>query len=222
MERKALLLDCDGVLVDSEDLSCGAWIPVLARYGIQTDLAEIRTFLGKSTAAVLEHFRRSNGRPLPDSLGEEKEAEYYRLADRQLQCFPGAPEVLERLARSGWRLAVASSGTQEKIRFSLEHTGLLPLFESISSAAEVTHGKPAPDLFLLAAQRLGLPAQACVVVEDSLFGIEAALGAGMAVVGFASSFPPQALCEAGAAQVVHSYRELEILLQDWGREGPAA
>lgn len=207
-----LIFDCDGVLVDSEHLSCGAWLPVLARYGVETNLSEIETMIGKSDQALLDHFTRKTGTPFPSKILTERQHEYFRQAQENLQSFPGLAEVLTNLGQRGIRRAVASSGHPDKIRFSLDRVGLWSHFEIVCSAVEVAEGKPAPDLFLLAARRLGVEPDTCTVVEDSIFGIEAALRAGMQAIGFTSSYSAAVLHEAGAHRVFSTYDEFLTLL----------
>lgn len=201
----ACVFDCDGVLVDSEKLSCGAWLPVLARRGIRAELADIEVFIGKSDAAVLEHFRELSGAALDGDIIAEREAEYFALAREHLRSFDGLPGVLQALSNQGVLLAVASSGSPRKIRFSLELTGLDRHFPVICSAAEVERGKPAPDLFLHTAERLGCEAARCVVVEDSVPGLAGARAAGMRALGFTSSHPAATLVAAGAHAIFDSY-----------------
>lgn len=208
----ALIWDCDGVLVDSEKHSCSAWLPVLARRGIRADLADIEVFIGRADAAVLAHYRRLTGRPLDGSILDERQEEYYRLARGGLQTFPGLPGLLADLRSRGLPMAVASSGRLEKIRFSLEQTGLDRHFQILCSATEVERGKPAPDLFLLAARRLGVAPADCAVIEDSVPGLQAAASAGMVPLGFTSSHPAATLRAAGAANAFGHYEQLRALL----------
>ncbi len=206
-DSQGLIFDCDGVLVDSEKYSCGAWLPVLRRRGIAVELADIEAFIGQSDKAVLEHYRARGAVFPPDILGEKEQA-YFDLARGRLQSFVGLREVLEDLRRQRVPVAVASSGELVKIRFSLTEVGLLEFFPILCSAAEVQRGKPAPDLFLLAAKRLGLAPEACTVVEDAVPGLQAARAAGMRAIGFPSSHPEAVLREAGAQVVLGSYAEL--------------
>lgn len=208
----ALIWDCDGVLVDSEKLSCSAWLPVLARRGIRARLEEIEAFIGRSDGAVLEHFRQRTGQPLDGSILDERQEEYFRLARAGLATFPGLPPLLADLTSRGVPMAVASSGRLDKIRFSLERTGLAGFFAILCSATEVDRGKPAPDLFLLAARRLGVAPADCAVVEDSVPGLQAAVGAGMRPLGFTSSHPAAALRRAGATDTFDDYGQLRDLL----------
>ena len=204
---RGIIFDCDGVLVDSEKWSCGAWLPVLARYDIAAELADIEAFIGQSDRAVLDHFRRRSGKDLPDDLIAVKEEQYFDLARDHLETFAGLRTVLEEAKKRCLHLAVASSGRQRKIRFSLEKVDLLDFFPVICSATEVERGKPAPDLFLHTAARMGLPPQQCAVVEDSVFGIQASLSAAMTPLAFTSSHPATTLQATGARHIFSVYGE---------------
>lgn len=208
---EALIWDCDGVLVDSEPLSNAAWQTVLLRRGVRATSTELDRFTGRSDDAVLEHYRRVTGDRLEGIL-DEREAAFERQARGTLRTFAGLPELLGRLHDQGRTMAVASSGRLPRIRFSLAETGLDGYFDTVCSATEVEHGKPAPDLFLLAARRLGVPPRRCVVIEDSVPGLQAAARAGMRGLGFPSSHPAPVLIEAGAAETFDDYGRLEGLL----------
>ena len=204
---QGLIFDCDGVLVDSEQFSCGAWLPLLRRRGVKVELPDIEAFIGQSDQAVLEHYRTLGAEFSPDILAE-REQEYFALARGRLQSFVGLREALEELRRRQVPMAVASSGGPAKIHFSLAEVGLLEFFPVLCSAVEVQRGKPAPDLFLLAAGRLGMAPEVCAVVEDSVPGLQAARAAGMRAIGFSSSHSEGVLREAGAQVVLGSYAEL--------------
>ena len=213
-----IIFDCDGVLVDSEKWSCRAWLPVLQQQGIQAELADIQAFIGKSDQAVLDHFRRQTGTPLPAEMISAKEREYFELARGRLETFPGLRGVLEELTRRGLPLAVASSGRPDKIRFSLEQVDLDGFFAAVCSVTEVERGKPAPDLFLYTAAQLDLDPGYCVVIEDSIPGIQAACRARMHPLGFTSSHPAMALRAAGARHTFGSYETLFPLLDSLSRQ----
>jgi len=201
----AIIFDCDGVLVDSEALSCGAWLPVLGRRGIAVELIEILPFIGKSDQALREHFARQSGLDLGLDATAEWQAEYFASAAGKLATFPGLQALLGYLEGKRIGLAVASSGSPEKIRFNLEQAQLASRFPVVVSRVDVTAGKPAPDLFLLAAERLAVRAADCAVVEDSVYGVAAARRAGMLALGFSSSHSEQMLLDAGAQHVFGDY-----------------
>ncbi len=210
----AIIFDCDGVLVDSEPVSCAAGVATLLEYGVQTDLAEIQTLIGKSYRELLEHYGRRDGQvlDLPGFVGRVEE-NYFRMAGK-LQASPGVAELLEQLSRLRIPIAVASSGGYRKIEFSLEKTGLREFFPVICSAVDVKRGKPEPDLFLYAAERLGTGPGQCIVVEDSLYGVLAAKRAGMTALGYSSSFPAARLRETGADGVISDFAEFFAALEE--------
>jgi HAD superfamily hydrolase (TIGR01509 family) len=208
MAWELVILDCDGVLVDSEPLSNRILAERLTAIGLPTTTADsMRLYMGRSWASCVELIEERLGRPLPADFGEDYHAELFAAFTRELRPVPGVPEVLERL---GALACVASSGSHERIRRALAATGLLPRFEGrIFSAADVPRGKPAPDLFLHAAERMGARPEACAVVEDSPAGVQAARAAGMAVFGFARLTPAASL---EGSVVFEAMAELPALL----------
>lgn len=206
---RAVVFDLDGVLVDSELLSCGATADLLTARGIPMTEPEVRRlFLGKPISAVFEHVR-TLGHELPPSFAEEKEHLYFARARGTLRAFEGAMEVVAQIAAK-MPVAIASSGSPNKVRFSLAETGLSPLFPIVCTTSECARGKPAPDVFLLAAERLGVLPTECAIVEDALPGIEAARAAGGFVIGVTTSLSRDVLSAADA--VIDSVRELPALV----------
>lgn len=182
-----VIFDCDGVLVDTEPVANRLLVRLLADEGFHLTYEECRRlFVGRTMQAVQDHVEAALKRP----LGVDWPT-YVR--DRTLDAFAegiepvaGAGEVLHGLKMRGLPFCVASSGKFEKMRFTLGATGLLPLVEHVLfSAEEVAHGKPAPDLFLHAAARMGHEPHSCLVIEDSVPGVQAAVAAGMKVIGYA-------------------------------------
>ncbi|WP_434615710.1 HAD family hydrolase [Arthrobacter sp. A5] len=196
-----IIFDCDGVLVDSERLTVAIEARLLTELGApHSEQDVVDTFMGRTSAdgpAVLERI-----------LGPEKAAEFDRRSSaeirrafaNELAPVPGIESLLKALASRGQRSCVASSGSHSKMRLTLGLTGLAKHFGGrIFSAAEVQHGKPAPDLFLHAARVLGVNPARCAVVEDSVPGVRAADAAGMTVFGFTGGLAPAgALTAAGA------------------------
>ena len=190
-----VIFDNDGVLVDSEPHANRVLAALLTECGLPTTFEEsLRDYVGSSIPRVRQIAEQQLGRPLP----EDFEARYYdalfeRFADG-LELIPGVREAIERIPLPS---CVASSGSRERIERSLRLTGLLDQFGGrLFSADEVEHGKPAPDLFLLAAESLGAEPGRCVVIEDSPLGIAAANAAGMTSFGFAAATPRDRLREA--------------------------
>lgn len=183
MTPELVIFDCDGVLVDSEALSVSALLGMIRLAGgsVSEDTA-YEHFLGKSMKSVREILGRDFGLEITDSQLTDMRVELMRRFREELKPIPGVKEMLPRL---GLPFCVASSGTLDRIRYALDVTGLLGLMEPhLFSAAMVTTGKPAPDLFLHAAASMRAHPRKCLVVEDSPAGIAAARAAGMRVFAF--------------------------------------
>lgn len=210
------IFDCDGVLVDSERLSIRVDAIYLEQIGWPMPEAEIvERFVGKSDADMRAAIEAHLGGPVPAEIDEAFERLYRETFDRELEAVEGVQAVLEALAAAGTPLCVASSGTHAKIRRSLAKTGLARFFgDRLFSATDVPNGKPAPDLFLHAAATLGVEPARCAVIEDSVYGVAAALAAGMHTFAYAGGVTPAVrLSAAGDSAVIfHHMAELPGLL----------
>jgi len=177
-----VIFDCDGVLVDSEVLSCQCLVELLRRHDVALDLETAFThFLGRSSVAIVDHCL-GLGHSLPAGFGAELRASIRASFARSLMATPNVDELLRSLDLA---YCLASSSDLERIDFSLAVTGLRGLFEGrVFSAEMVPEGKPAPDLFLYAAARMGARPERTLVIEDSVSGVQAAKAAGMRVWGF--------------------------------------
>jgi HAD superfamily hydrolase (TIGR01509 family) len=178
-----VVFDCDGVLVDSEIIACRVETELLNEAGFPIPFEEVRRdFVGRSLAALHRHLEERFGRPPPDDLSERSLAAVLAAFERELAPIAGVAEAVAALATPR---CVASSSDPARIRRALGLTGLLDLFDPhLFSATMVAHGKPAPDLFLHASAQMGTEPRRCVVIEDSVPGVEAARAAGMTVLGF--------------------------------------
>lgn len=210
----AVIFDCDGVLVDSEGLMNREFRTMLGEIGLSyTSEETTRTFMGRSMKSCLQIVETQLGRAVPDDFLAVLDERAYAVFARDLKPVDGIEALLDSLDAAAIPYAVASSGSHEKMRTTLGITGLLPrLAGRITSATEVAHGKPAPDVFLLAAERLRTEPARCVVIEDSLLGIEAARAADMRVIGYAAMVSPEAMQAAGATHVVEHMRDVMELL----------
>jgi HAD superfamily hydrolase (TIGR01509 family) len=177
-----IIFDCDGVLVDSEVLSCRCLSEALAAHGIRLEVAEaLDLFLGRSTAAVLQHYS-GQGRKLPESFPADLKARVRRSFQSSLQPIPGVGSLLSSLATPH---CVASSSDLDRVSLSLARTGLAFHFgDRLYTSQMVARGKPAPDLFLHAADKMQTAPAKTLVIEDSVSGVAAAKAAGMEVWGF--------------------------------------
>jgi HAD superfamily hydrolase (TIGR01509 family) len=203
---RLVVFDCDGVLVDTERLTVGVEARVLTELGWPMTAEEVvGRWMGKTSATQLADLEAHLGPELTLRFDELVTAEILEVFDRELTPVDGIPELLDALEAAGVPTCVASSGTHSRMRRTLGLTGLRERFEGrIFSASEVEHGKPAPDLFLHAAERMGVPPSECSVVEDSVYGVRAAVAAGMTVHGFAGGLTAEtALREEGACTFTH-------------------
>ncbi|MDK0520134.1 HAD family hydrolase [Streptomyces sp. ML-6] len=207
-----VIFDCDGVLVDSERLAVHIEVAVGAELGWPLTVDEVvEKFVGRSEKSIGELIEaRLPGR---SAAWQQRYEELHRAAvDAELVAVDGIHEALAAITLP---TCVASSGSHEKMRHTLGHTGLHAHFEGrIFSATEVTHGKPAPDLFLHAARRMGVSPAACVVVEDSKYGVQAARSAGMRALGYAGGLTPAHWLEGPDTVVFDDMRKLPTLLSE--------
>ncbi len=181
---KAILWDLDGTLVDSEEYHWIAWRETLAAEGVTITYDLFLASFGQKNDRILKKWLPEGSTPETiERIGAAKEAEYRRLAvARGLAPLPGAAEWVSRLKADGWHQAIASSAPRENVEVMLKALDLRGYFDAVTSAEDVTAGKPDPQVFLIAASRLNMPASQCVVVEDAAAGVEAARRAGMRCV----------------------------------------
>ena len=181
----AVLWDLDGTLVDSEEYHWLSWRDTMAAEGFVLSYTKFLESFGQKNDRILTAWL---GADTPadriQQIGDRKEAEYRRLArERGLVPLPGAAEWLGRLHDAGWKQAIASSAPRENVEVVLEGLSLTRCFEAVTSAEDVTAGKPDPQVFLKAAGKLHMPPSRCIVVEDVAAGVEAARRAGMRCIG---------------------------------------
>jgi HAD superfamily hydrolase (TIGR01509 family) len=217
-----VIFDCDGVLVDSEVISCRAHAEVLTRHGYSiTSDQVLKRFLGVSDREARLTIETELGRKLPDDFEAQlKQAALQRYASE----LAAIPHIGDAIAAIGPPKCVASSGTPEKIRHGLTCAGLFEtLAPHIFSAVQVARGKPAPDLFLFAAEQMKARPSRCLVIEDSVPGVTGGCAAGMTVLGFhggshCTSGHADLLLAAGAALTFDDMRQLPDLIAQIGQK----
>lgn len=198
-----VIFDCDGVLVDSEPIAARLTAEAVSELGWQMSPELAKTeFLGDTFTNIIRRVEQKIGRQVPADWPARSQANLFAALGRELTPVRGVRSAIDALLDAGATLAVASQGSHDKMRLTLGVTGLLPFFtDRIFSASQVSRPKPAPDLFLLAAETLGFSPQESVVVEDSTRGVKAALAAGMRILGYTASVGRDAIAAAGAEPV---------------------
>jgi HAD superfamily hydrolase (TIGR01509 family) len=206
-----LIFDCDGVLVDSEPLSCRIDAEILTECGVPYTAEEVaRDFTGVSIKDQIARIEMERGIRLPDDFTERLNRTLFQRFETDLKPIDGVRDAILSLP---FPRCVASSSIPERIALSLRVTGLLDLFDNIFSSTQVARGKPAPDLFLHAASRMNTLPEECLVIEDSIAGVQAARAAGMRVIGFVGGShcgPGHAekLRQAGAPVIIERMSDL--------------
>ncbi|MFH9297063.1 HAD family hydrolase [Streptomyces sp. NPDC017520] len=196
MRYELVIFDNDGVLVDSEPLANTVLSGYLTELGHPTSYDEsLRDYMGSAVHRVHDLVEERTGQKLPEDFDSTLNTRTFAAFQRELVAVDGAEELLGKLVADGVDYCVASSGGHERIRVAHRKAGIDQWFEEewIFSSEDVGRGKPAPDLFLYAAERMGVAPERCVVIEDSPLGVEAARAAGMDVYGFTSMMPADRL-----------------------------
>ncbi|HKG38430.1 MAG TPA: HAD-IA family hydrolase [Conexibacter sp.] len=213
---RAVIFDCDGVLVDSERLAAPILAELLSELGLPTTAEVVdRDFKGRSWEHGLEMIRTRRGgvEPWPE-LRERYRAALFAAFDARLEPIAGIAAALDALDAVSVPYCVASSGDHERIRRGLRAAGLLDRFpdQAIFSVEDVEHGKPAPDLFLHAAAQMRFELPTTAVVEDSPAGVQAGVAAGMPVFGYAPTENDTSTLQAAGAEPFQDMAHLPIVL----------
>ena len=210
---RGVIFDVDGVLVDSYDAHFQSWRDILSESGLElTEEGFARTF-GRTSREIIAQFW-GDGVSAAESraIDDRKEALYRDIVRRSFPAMAGAVELIDALRGAGLALAVGSSAPPENVALSLDGLARRHAFAAVVTGHDVTRGKPDPQVFLLAAQRLGIVPRCCVVIEDAQAGIRAAGAAGMASVALLGTATAEKLRDAGARLTVRSLRELSPAL----------
>lgn len=216
MTIKHVIFDCDGVLIDSEVISMAIDQRLLAENGVVISEAEMhRRFVGKTFQGMIDELEAETGRSLPVDLEATKDALMMEAYARDLKAIAGVAEALNRIPLPK---SIGTNGPRVRALAALRIVGIDQHFnERMTTFEDVRHGKPAPDIYLLAAKRAGVAPQDCVVVEDSLTGVAAGVAAGCLTLGFTGSQIHRSehalkLVELGARAVFEDMAELPDLL----------
>ena len=208
MERRAVIFDMDGVLIDSYHAHMEAWMRLGRRLGRPITEDQFIPTFGRRNPEI---FHALWGDAVPDAdvprWSDWKEATYREIVTARFPAMDGARELLDALKAAGFALAVGSSGPPENVEVAVCGLGRAHLFDATVNSTEVAHGKPHPEVFLKAAAKVGVEPRRCAVVEDALAGLEAARRAGMTPIALVGTFPREGL-EGHAALVVDTLRDL--------------
>ena len=221
MNIKAVLFDMDGLMVDTESLATEAFIHSAKKQGYDMTKEETLLVLGFTTKSIYEfwenYFKNSDvsGKQLVDDHYKYIENILFTTGPRKM---PYIEELLKYLKESNYKVAVASSSNMNHIINNMEKTGLKKYIDEFASGAEVENGKPAPDVFLLAAKRLGVKPEECLVLEDSKAGVIAGSSAGAKVIMVPDMFKPDEVCKEKAYRIVNNLGEVISILEEKNNE----
>lgn len=208
MDTRAVIFDMDGVLVDSYEAHFEAWKRLAGRLGQSISEAQFAAVFGRKNRDIIKTLW---GDDVPEdeieALGNWKEDQYREILRENFPAMDGAAELLDALKAAGFALAVGSSGPPENVAVVLDRLGREGLFDATVTGDEVRTGKPDPEVFLKAAEKLGVRPRCCAVVEDAVAGLEAARRAGMTPIALVGTAPRETLAER-AALVADSLRDL--------------
>lgn len=215
-----VLFDMDGVLVDSERAMMTAAIESLARYGVKASFPDFTDFVGMGEDRFVGGVAEKHGVAYVPEMKDYAYEIYVRRAKERVNVFPHAREVLERLKRDGYLVAVASAADRVKVNANLACVGVSEdFFDALVTGSEVTRKKPDPEIYVAAAKKLRLRPEDCIVVEDAVAGIAAAKGAGSAAVGVTTSFPRGVLIKTAADFIAADLLEAREKIEAWRRAG---
>ncbi len=194
----AVIFDMDGVLTDSEPLICAAAMAMFAEIGVTVQPGDFRPFVGAGENRYLGGVAERHGVRLDLPRAKQRTYELYlEMVPHRLRVFPGAVELVHGCRRAGWLTAVASGADRVKVNANLNLIGLpVAAWDALVCGEEVARGKPAPDIFLAVARKLEMTPAQCVVIEDAVNGVQAALAAGMGCLAVAQTFRVDQLAAA--------------------------
>lgn len=197
----AVIFDMDGVLVLTEQAHWESWLEAARPRGAELDYVVFKSCFGRINPDCIPILFGPRSAEESVAIADEKEAAFRRIVRSSVPLVPGIVGFLSTLSGMGVRLAVGSSGPPENVKALIEGGGIARFFSATVDGAQVQRGKPAPDVFLIGAERIGVSPAACAVIEDAPVGIRAAVAAGMVAIGVATTHPEADLREAGADYV---------------------
>ena len=208
---RAILWDMDGVLVNSMEYHYQAYREVLSQYGRDLSREEyLGSLIGLRNYVILRRLLGDLPQEEIERLMAAKEAAFRRRVEGNVEPLPGAAELVRRAHEAGLKQAIVSSTPCENIELVVDSLGLRSMFDTLVGEEDAQHGKPDPEGFLVAAERLSVPPVDCVVIEDAPEGIAGGKAAGTRCIGVTTTRPPEKLAEAGADLVVASLEDERV------------
>lgn len=208
-ELAAVIWDMDGVLADTAPYHLLAWQETFAKRGIKCTEEDFKRSFGIRNDAIIKNVLGGQTTEAEiETIAREKEATFRRIIGQNIKPIPGALKLLEALDEHGVRMAIASSTPIENVRLIVGSLSIEKYFQAVITDRDVTEGKPSPQVFLLAAERLGAEPKNCVVFEDAVAGVKAAKSAGMYCVAITSTHPREKLKQADL--IVDTLEELTV------------
>lgn len=206
----AVVWDMDGVIVDSAEAHNASWAAMAVEFGFTYNAErDFQSIFGLHNTDIMGKLWNFTDPEQVSRMAERKEG-HFRRSTRTLRPLPGVLDLMVAMHEAGWRQAIGSSAPMENITLLVEATGIAPYIEAIASGDDVAHGKPNPEVFLLAFQRLGAEPRCGVVIEDAPAGIRAGVRAGAVTIGVTNTQTEETLLEAGADLVVSNLVGLTV------------
>jgi len=208
MDRKiAVIFDMDGVLVENSEIHNEAWRLTCEKYGKKKSVNEIKNLFGGTNKIFVEQLLGKTDIDSINKIAVEKEKLYRQMFENFIKAPKGLLELLFDLKKNNVKLAVATSAPRINLDFVLDKLEIRSFFDVLVDESLVTHGKPNPEVYIQASQKLGFEPENCVVIEDAIYGIQAGLAAGMKVIGITTTFKKEQLNIA--SMVINNFIELD-------------
>ncbi len=209
-EQRAVVWDLDGVIVDSADAHNASWAAMAREFGVAYDPErDFAAIFGRHNTDIISSVWNVTSSEEIERMAASKEGAF-RQAAASLKPLPGVPDLMRELAQRGWKQGIGSSAPMENVELLLAAAGVADYMQAIASGDDVSRGKPDPQVFLLAFQRLGVEPENGVVIEDAPAGIQAGLRAGAATLGVTTTQTEEILRQAGAHLVVSSLEQITV------------
>ena len=206
MKEIAVIFDMDGVLVENSEIHNEAWRLTCEKHGKTKTVEEIKELFGGTNKVFIENLLGITDEKQAIKIAEEKETLYRNMVVKELKAPKGLLEFLFDLKKNSVKLAVATSAPRINLDFILDKLEIRSFFDVLVDESLVTHGKPNPEVYIQASQKLGISPKNCVVIEDAIYGVQAGLAAGMSVIGITTTFKKEQLGIAN--MVIDNFFEL--------------